>query len=148
VPEVSDSTGAPDAAPAAPVAGEMAYENTADQVWGTQALELYQRGELQVEAFDTEGVVSAQVWGPCPRCGHDLNVQETLSLPVAGLRGHQWDALTGRARRGGSRIPDTIEAGCGCAHIHPGAPARADEHGTVRGCGVSFRLPTVPPPAP
>lgn len=142
---MSDSTGAADAVP--PAVG-VAYENTADQVWEDHARELYQRCELQIEAFDTAGVVSAQVWGPCPRCGHDLNVQETLRLPVTSLRGRRWDALTGRGPRGGPGIPDTIEVGCGCEHTHPGAPARTDGTGKVRGCGVSFRLPTTPPAPP
>jgi hypothetical protein len=39
----------------------VAYENTADEAWARKALDLYERRELQVEAFDTEGVVSAQV---------------------------------------------------------------------------------------
>ena len=124
-----------------PVA-EVAYENTADEAWAQQALDLYERRELQVEAFNTEGVVSAQVWGTCPRCGHELNVQQTLSTPIVGVRGGRglWSALTGRDVP--ARIPDAVEVGCGCGHAHPGAPEQAT------GCGVSFRLPTSPPGRP
>lgn len=147
MPNVSDSTGA--AAGEVSAASEVVYENTADEVWGRRALDLYQRGELQVQSFDTEGVVSAQAWGHCPRCGHDLNVQETLSLPLTGLRGRRWNALTGRAARGVPGIPATVEVGCGCERAHPGAPTQAGGHDPVRGCGVSFRLPTIPPdPSP
>src|SRR5260370_35872520 len=80
---------------------EVAYENTADEAWARQAFDLYQRRELQVQAFDTEGVVSAQVWGACPRCGHELNIQMTLSTPVPGLRGGRGllSALTPRDPR-------------------------------------------------
>jgi hypothetical protein len=46
-----------------PVA-EVAYENTADETSARQALDLYQQCRLQVQAFDTEGVVSAQIWEP------------------------------------------------------------------------------------
>lgn len=120
-------------------ADEVAYENTADLAWGRRALELYQRRELRVQALDTEGVVAYQAWGPCPRCDHDLNVQQTLSVPVPGLRGGVWATLTGRVIHNGSGIPDAVEVGCGCDRHHPGAPEQ------VRGCGVSFRLPTATP---
>jgi hypothetical protein len=125
-------------------AAELEYENTADEAWARKALDLYQRRQLQVQAFDTDGVVSAQVWGPCPRCGHELDVQQTLSTPIAGVRGGRglWQALTGREVPATAGIPDTVEAGCGCRQAHPGAP------GQVTGCGVSFRLPTAPPGPP
>ena len=116
----------------------ISYENTADPVWAHKALDLYRDQHLKVQTFDTNGVVSAQVWGPCPRCGHSLNVQETLTTTVPGLRGGWWAALTGRQPDSRSGIPDTVEVGCGCDHAHPGAPTQG------QGCGVSFRLPTTP----
>jgi hypothetical protein len=127
---VGDTAGKP--------AAEIAYENIADETWARQAIEFYQHRQLQVQAFDTEGVVSAQIWGSCPRCGHELNIQTTLSVPIAGLRDGRglWTTLKRRDIPG---IPDTVEAGCGCGHVHPGAPEQ------VTGCGVSFRLPTAPP---
>ena len=133
---MSDSTGTP--------ADEVAYENTADPVWARKALELYQDRRLQVAAFDTEGVVSAQVWGTCPRCGHDVNVQPTLNTPIPGLREGRglWAALTGRTTNSRPAIPPSVEVGCGCGRLHAGAPEK------VLGCGVSFRLPTAPPVSP
>jgi hypothetical protein len=121
-------------------AAEAGYENTADERWALQALDFYRRGQLQVEAFDTDGVVSAQVWGTCPRCGHEMNVQMTLTAPIGGLRAGRglWGTLTGRDVPPSSGIPDTVEAGCGCGQVHSGAP------GELTGCGVSFRLPTAP----
>jgi hypothetical protein len=131
---VSDSnrTGTP--------ADGVAYDNTADPVWARKALDLYQDHRLQVAAFDTEGVISAQVWGPCPRCDHDLNVQSTLNAPIPGLRQGRglWATLTGQAPPGGAGIPSTVEVGCGCGHAHREAPEN------TLGCGVSFRLPTTP----
>jgi hypothetical protein len=110
---------------------EVAYENTAERVWADRARALYEQRRVQVAAFETEGVVSAQVWGPCPRCGHDLDVQLTLNTPIPGMRGPR-----------SKSIPPTVEVGCGCGHSHPGAPEK------VLGCGVSFRIPTVPPTNP
>jgi hypothetical protein len=120
------------------------YENSANGASARKAIDFYQRGRLHVRAFDAEGVVSAQVWGTCPRCGHDLNVQMTLSAPVVIARGGfgLWATLTGRQAPSPTGIPDTVEVGCGCGHYHPGAPAQ------VTGCGVSFRLPTALPNPP
>ena len=131
---VDDTTGTPGAP-------DVAYENTADEASADQAFDLYQRRQLQVQAFDTKGVVSAQVWGTCPRCGHELDIQTTLSAPITGLRGGRglWAALTRRHVPEAPGIPDAVEVGCGCEFIHPGAPEQ------VTGCGVSFRLPTTPP---
>lgn len=125
-------------------ATEIEYENTADEGWVRQAFDLYQRRQLQVQAFDTEGVVSAQIWGTCPRCGHELDIQTTLNIPIAGLRESRglWTTLTGRDIPVAPGIPDAVEVGCGCGHAHPGAPEQ------VTGCGVSFRLPTAPPDTP
>src|SRR5579862_8824721 len=96
-------------------AAEVAYENTADEAWARQALDLYRRRELQVKAFNTEGVVSAQVWGTCPRCGHELDVQQTLSVPIIGSGGGRglWSALTGRDVSPHASVPEAVEAGCG-----------------------------------
>jgi hypothetical protein len=133
---VHDSTGTP--------ATEAAYENTADEAWARQALDLYQRRQLQVQTFDAEGVISAQVWGFCPRCGHELNIQMILSTPIAGLREGRgpWTTLTRRDDPAAPGVPDAVEVGCGCGHTHPGAP------GQGTGCGVSFRLPTTRPDPP
>jgi hypothetical protein len=125
--------------PATPSA-DVPWENTADPEWARRAMDLFRARRLQVAAFDTAGVVSAQAWGTCPRCGDDLNVQPTLTAPVPEGRG-LWAALKGRGTPARQGIPDSVEVGCGCEHTHPGAPDG------VKGCGVSFRLPTTPPPA-
>jgi hypothetical protein len=119
---------------------ETAYQNTADKTSASKAFDLYERHELQVQTFDTDGVVSAQVWGPCPRCGHELNIQMTLNAPIAGLRSGwgAWAALTRRDVPVPSGKPAEVEVGCGCGYTHPGAPEQ------VTGCGVSFRLPATP----
>lgn len=113
----------------------MVYENTADPVWALKALDLYRHRRLQVAAFDTDGVVSAQVWGPCPRCGHDIDVAPTLTTPVPGQGRGWWATLTGQAVSGGDGIPATVEVGCGCGRTHPKAPGTPDGSGTVLGCG-------------
>lgn len=119
---------------------QVPYDNTADARWARAAMDLFRSRRLQVAPFDTAGVVSAQVWGTCPRCGHDIDVQPTLTAPVPEGRG-LWAALIGRTTSSRQGIPDSVEVGCGCVRPHPGAPDK------VLGCGVSFRLPTTPPPA-
>jgi hypothetical protein len=111
------------------------YENTADEELAKKALDFFQSRELQVAAFNTDGVFSAQVWGTCPRCGHDLDIQLTLSAPVTTSRGG-WSSIR---RKDAAGVPESVEVGCGCGLTHAGAP----EH--VTGCGASFRLPTTPP---
>lgn len=123
---------------------QVPYENTADTRWAHRARELLQTHQLRVARFDdTAGVVSAHVWGTCPRCGHNINVQPTLTVPVPEARG-LWATLTGQAipsRQSIPSIPDSVEVGCGCGYPHPGAPQ------SVLGCGVSFRLPTPAKPS-
>jgi hypothetical protein len=123
---------------------EAPYENIADEKWALEALEFYKQGKLHVQAFDTEGVISAQAWGTCPRCGHELNVQATLSAPVVGSRAGRglWAAITRREAPASAGVPESVDVGCGCERDHPGSPTE------VTGCGVSFRLPTAGPGAP
>lgn len=127
---------------------DVPYENTTGRVWDDKARDLHQDRRLQVAAFDGEQVISAQVWGTCPRCGHDINIKPILTALVAGLRGRGlWATLTGRSPHDRPAIPDEVEVGCGCGRIHPQAPERPDGTGKIAGCGVSFRLPTTPPAA-
>jgi hypothetical protein len=113
---------------------EVGYERTCDDAWAQRALGFYQSRQLQMQAFNTDGVISAQVWGACPRCGHSLDIQMTLTAPVVSWRGG-WSSV---GRKGDAGIPADIEVGCGCGLAHGGAPEN------VTGCGVSFRLPTAP----
>ena len=137
---VSEHTEVPD--------GDVGYENTADPVWAGRALDLYQQRLLQVAAFETDGVVSAQVWGRCPRCGHEIDDQLILTTPVVGNGRGLLAIVTGRGRDK-VKIPPMVEAGCGCGRAHPGAPNRPDGSAeAVLGCGVSFYLPTTQPDAP
>jgi hypothetical protein len=119
---------------------ETAYENTADEVWARQALDLYRRRQLYAQLFSEESAISAQVSGTCPSCGHELYLQLVFSTPVARRREGRGllAALAGRA--GSAGVPAAVDVGSG--HAHPGAP------GQVTGCGVSFRPPTAPPDTP
>jgi hypothetical protein len=113
---------------------DVGYELTAADDWTQRALALYQSGQLRIAPFNTDGVISVQVWGACPRCPHSVDVQMTLTAPVIAFRGG-----LSRVGRNDAGIPPYIEVGCGCGLAHDGAP----EH--VTGCGVTFRLPTAPP---
>jgi hypothetical protein len=125
----------------------LPYENVAGRIWDAKAAALLQEHRLQIVTFSTEGVISVQIWGSCPRCEHELNVQSILTAPIAGLReGHfrsqLWAGLIERVP-GGDKIPDDVEVGCGCDRVHPGAPEHDDGHrGPSSGCGVSFRVST------
>lgn len=116
------------------MSADIGYERTAEDSWTARAMGLFQKGNLQVQAFSTGGVISAQVWGTCPRCDHNLNVQLTLTAPVVTFRGG-W-SNTGRKD---AKIPSHIDVDCGCGLAHDGAPEQ------VKGCGVTFRLPTATP---
>jgi predicted alpha-1,6-mannanase (GH76 family) len=126
-----------DASPA-----EARYENTAALEWTVKAHEMLRRGELHARAFYSDEVLSAHVWGTCPRCGHALDVRETLAAAVITPRGSRgwWTALTGAITgQPTSRDFDLpaeipIDVGCACEYPHAGAPDR------TWGCGVSFRI--------
>ncbi|GAA3951878.1 hypothetical protein [Actinoplanes auranticolor] len=118
---------------------DIPYENTAGSAWAAKALDYVRRKRLRVAVLDSDGVVSAQVWGTCPRCSHDLDCQLTLTIPVLDVRDGRglWPNLGFPAPKvGTSEIPPSVEVACGCGRTHPDAPEK------VLGCGVSFRLPT------
>ena len=88
-------------------------------------------------------MVSAQVWGTCPRCGHELDIQQTLSVPITGLRGGRglWAGADRAGRPGGwlpvSRIPWRSAAAAGTPI--PARPSRSPAAGSASAC---------PPPRP
>jgi hypothetical protein len=112
---------------------EVDYERTAADDWTQRAKDLYQSGQLRVAPFNTNGVVSVQIWGTCPRCAHSLDVQQTLTAPLVTRGG--WPHIG----KQNTEIPPYVLVGCGCGVSHDGAPSQ------VTGCGVTFRLPTAPP---
>lgn len=116
-------------------AAEVGYQSIAGGDWEQQALDYYRSRQLQLQAFSTDGVVSVQIWGTCPRCHHDMDVQQTLTAPVVTYRGG-WKGLGGK---GPANVPASIAVGCGCGLTHDGAPK------DTTGCGLSFRLPTTAP---
>lgn len=109
---------------------EVHYEQTIASKWTARAYELLEDEVLHVEVHTKGGVVSARVWGICPRCGHDLDDRQ-VQTAVA-------DLMT----RGGEHPPlgviPPIDITCGCGQSHIGAPER------VTGCGVSFRVEVEP----
>ena len=114
---------------------EVGYQSIATDDWEQQVLDYYRSRQLQLQAFSTDGVVSVQIWGTCPRCQHSLDVQQTLTAPVVTYRGG-WKGIT---RTGPADIPASVDVGCGCGLVHDGAPK------DITGCGLSFHLPTAPP---
>lgn len=63
---------AADAAPA-----DEPYQELVDYSWTEKAYDMLERGELHGEVISREGIVRSRVWGPCPRCGHELDDRQT-----------------------------------------------------------------------
>lgn len=104
------------------------YEQTTAFEWTERAFELLAEGRLQAEIHRLlPGVLSAHVWGQCPRCRHQLDDWQALSA-VTG-------SVTSR-RPGSDPLDDVtvVDIDCGCGTVHAGAP------GGTTGCGVSFRV--------
>jgi hypothetical protein len=107
-----------------------------DFTWTEEAFGMLERGELRGEVLSSSGIVRSRVWGPCPRCGHAIDDQQTLTA-IANLPGAAWRYA--KASAPAPSLPDEpafldVDVSCGCGATHSGAPA------TASGCGVSFRV--------
>lgn len=114
------------------------YQESTDFRWTEKAFGMLERGELHGEVVSPHGIIQSRVWGPCPRCRHILDDQQTLTA-VTNLPGGEW-------RGGGAVAPDQsgrgdtgpkfydVDVSCGCGDRHSGAPEGKT------GCGVSFRV--------
>jgi len=124
------------------VPDEIAYEPIADIGWTAKAEAMFASGALQARGFITDGVASAHVWGACPRCGHPLDVRDTLSaqLEVSSRGQGLWERVAAVVGVGAEvPVPASadrvvVEVYCGCDRPHTGS---ADG---ITGCGVAFRL--------
>ncbi|MGO9081499.1 MAG: hypothetical protein ACLQDY_21075 [Streptosporangiaceae bacterium] len=114
------------------------YHESADYSWTETAFNMLESNDLHGEVVSRDEIVRSRVWGPCPRCGHDLDDQQTHTA-VMGLMGGQ-SRGPGRTDAGQPDATDTgvpffpVDVSCGCGDNHPGAPAGQS------GCGVSFRV--------
>jgi len=114
------------------------YHESTDFTWTEKAFGMLKRGELQGEVTSSRGIVRSRVWGPCPRCQHHLDDQQTLTA-VTNLPGGQW---RGRSADVSDQAADgqaeptycDVDVSCGCGDSHSGAPEGKT------GCGVSFRV--------
>jgi hypothetical protein len=114
------------------------YRELVDYTWTEKAFDMLERDDLHGEAVSRDGIVGSRVWGPCPRCGHELDDRQTHTA-VTNLMFREW-----RTARGGStgqpvgvdigQVFFAVDVSCGCGDSHPDAPS-----GTT-GCGVSFRV--------
>ncbi len=109
-------------------AASDSYDERSDYSWTEIAFEQLEVGVLRGEIQAKNNVAWSRVWGPCPKCQHPLNDEQTLT------------AITGLSRPGtrGTKedIPDhmAVDITCVCDERHVGAPEG------VSGCGVSFRV--------
>ena len=108
-------------------AASDAYDERSDYSWTERAFEQLEAGVLSGEIKARNNVAWSRVRGPCPRCGHPIDDEQTLT------------AITGLSRPGsGSKeilsSHMSVDITCGCGERHTGAPDG------VYGCGVSFRV--------
>jgi hypothetical protein len=109
-------------------AASDAYDERNDYSWTEIAFEQLEAGVLSGEIKARSDVAWSRVWGPCPRCKHPIDDEQTLT------------AITGLSRPGtrGTKglLPSRMDVDitCGCGERHAGAPEG------VYGCGVSFRV--------
>ncbi|WP_018685266.1 hypothetical protein [Actinokineospora enzanensis] len=106
------------------MAADVPHRVTTAFEWTERAFELVRAREIAVRTVVSDGVVSAVLAGPCPRCGHHL-VDRQVGSAVTEVR------AAGAAV--GPRVM-VLDISCGCGQPHDGAP----DH--VTGCGVAFRV--------
>lgn len=111
------------------------YQELMGYEWTEKAYHMLERRELRGEAVSRDKIVRSRVRGPCPRCGHSLDDQQTHTA-VISIMGTETRGWPGRGRGGGDETgsPFEVDVSCGCGDKHSGAP-----EGTT-GCGVSFRV--------
>ncbi len=114
------------------------YQESADYAWTETAFEMLERQDLHGEVISRGGIVRSRVWGPCPRCRHDLDDRQTHTA-VTSLMGWQprgrGGTDPGQPGVGDADAPFiAVDVSCGCGTSHPDAPAGQ------AGCGVSFRV--------
>lgn len=106
------------------------YDDSEDDEWTEEAFDALKRGDMKAELSKFNGVVSSRVQGPCPRCGHRLDDQQTHSALPSLLAAKRGTEATGTD-------DDKYYAffvTCHCTYQHPHAPEK------TTGCGVSFTI--------
>jgi hypothetical protein len=115
------------------------YEESADPEYTKQAFKSLRDGDLVGEVISSNGVVRSRVWGPCPRCKHNLDDRQTHTA-VTNVFSREWRYTPG-TRSTDEDAATTgltyyqVDVTCGCAQSHSGAPAAGRT-----GCGASFRV--------
>jgi hypothetical protein len=121
-----------------PVPLDEPYAESAASEFTDRAFESLRRGDLAGEVISSNGVVRSRVWGPCPRCEHDLDDRQTHTA-VTNVLSREWRYTPGT--RGADEDDATtglrfyqVDVTCGCTESHSGAPPGRT------GCGASFRV--------
>jgi len=122
-----------DGQPADGQPAEEPFQELLGYEWTEKAYHMLMRGELNGEVISREKIIRSRVWGPCPRCGHDLDDRQTHTA-VIGIMGAETRGGTTRGGVDDEEAPFEVDVSCGCDGPHSGAPEGKT------GCGVSFRV--------
>ncbi len=112
------------------------YRESVDYAWTEKAFDMLEREALHGEVVSRDQIIRSRVWGPCPRCRHALDDQQTHTA-ITNLMGQPG---RGPLPTGPTADEETgltffaVDVSCDCGQNHPGAP-----NGKT-GCGVSFRV--------
>ena len=116
---------------------EEPYQESVDFSWTEKAFEMLGHDDMHGEVISRGGIIRSRVWGPCPRCEHDLDDRQIHNAAV-GLMGGQRQDPRGPGGQPADGVPGPVffqvDVSCHCGTSHPGAPAGQP------GCGASFRV--------
>jgi hypothetical protein len=113
----------------------MPYDNADTDEWTELAYDALMKGELHVELRKVKNVISSHVHGPCPRCIHKIDDEQTHSA-VTSLLTTKRGVKASNAGNGNSDDGRyyAFFVTCCCGKTHPHAPTE------TTGCGASFTV--------
>jgi sarcosine oxidase delta subunit len=113
---------------------DVEYLESCDLAWTEAAYEALIAGRLHGEVSLNESVLTSRVWGPCPRCGHEIDDRQTHTAVTDAHAVRRQDAPVVVAGDADKFVFVPVDVTCSCDSTTHGAPAHK------KGCGASFRV--------